>query len=233
MESRELIVSALDDGTTWFNVRLDSTAAAITQSVLEGMSRRLGPDDHRTRPRRLADSFVELTQAPLTEFAGSEPVGQRVHINVTCTAATLLNLPGAPAAEIEFGQPISGATVARLACNASISKVLLDDRLVPVAVGHMKRALTKRERRALNVRDGHCRHPGCHRPPSQCEGHHVDWYSRGGQTRLSNMLLLCAHHHWRVHEGGWQMALAADGAVVVVPPQLFNLARGPGGGIAA
>jgi len=123
--------------------------------------------------------------------------------------------------------------VGRLSCNSGITKILLDDRLIPVAVGHMKRVLTKRERRALNVRDGHCRYPGCDRPPSQCEAHHVDFYSRTGTTKLSRMILLCAHHHWRVHEGGWQLGLDADGAVVVVPPQLKHLARGPGGFAAA
>ncbi|HEY8741165.1 MAG TPA: DUF222 domain-containing protein, partial [Candidatus Dormibacteraeota bacterium] len=233
VESRHLTIEPLDDGTTWFNVRLDSTAAAITQSVLESRARRFGPDDHRTRPRRLADAFVELTHAPVTEFDGGEAIGQHVQINVTCTAETLLKVAGAPGGEIEYGQPISGATVGRLACNATFTKILLDNRLIPVAVGHMKRALTKRERRALNARDGHCRYPGCERPPSQCEAHHVEWYSRGGRTKLSNMILLCAQHHWRVHEGGWQLALAPDDSVVVVPPQFANLARGPGGGVAA
>ncbi len=232
VESRTLSIEALDDGTTWFNVRLDAAAAAITQSVLESRARRLGPDDHRTRWRRMADAFVEVTHAPVMELDGGEVVGASVHINVSCTAGTLLNLPGSPGGEIEFGQPISSANVGRLACNATFTKILLDDRLIPVAVGHMKRALTRRERRALNARDGHCRYPGCERPPSQCEAHHVEWYSRGGETKLSNMLLLCAMHHWRVHEGGWQLALAQDGSVVVVPPQFANLARGPGDGVA-
>ncbi|HEY8739396.1 MAG TPA: DUF222 domain-containing protein [Candidatus Dormibacteraeota bacterium] len=231
VESRTLSIEALDDGTTWFNVRLDAAAAAITQSVLESRARRLGPDDHRTRWRRMADAFVEVTHAPVTELAGGEAVGKNVHINVTCTAGTLLNLPGSPGGEIEFGQPISAAAINRLACNATFTKILLDDKLIPVAVGHMKRVLTRRERRALNARDGHCRYPGCDRQPSQCEAHHVEWYSRGGKTRLSNMLLLCAMHHWRVHEGGWLLALAPGDSVVVVPPQFSMLARAPGVGV--
>lgn len=84
----------MDDGTTWFNIRLDSTSAAMTQSVLESRATRLGPDDHRTRSRRMADAFVDVTHASLTELAGGEALGKRVHINVTCTAATLLNLRG-------------------------------------------------------------------------------------------------------------------------------------------
>ncbi len=228
VESRRLTIEHLEDGTAWISVHLDSTAAAITESVLAARAKRLGPDDHRIKARRYADAFIEVMHAPVTEFAGGEAVGKNVHINVTCTAETLRNLPGAPGGEIEYGQPISGATIGRLACDATLTKILLDDKLIPVAVGHMKRALTKRERRALNARDGHCSYPGCERPPSQCEAHHVEWYSRGGKTKLSNMLLLCAMHHWRVHEGGWQLALAPDDSVVVVPPQFSCLARGPG-----
>ncbi|MEA2683357.1 MAG: hypothetical protein QOK05_1685 [Chloroflexota bacterium] len=57
----------------------------------------------------------------------------------------------------------------------------------------------------------------------------MEWWSRTHRTKLDRSLLLCAQHHWRVHEGGWQLILAADDSVVVVPPHLTNLARGPGG----
>ena len=233
VESRELNINPLDDGTTWFNIRLDNAAAALTQSVLEAGAKRLGPDDHRSRSRRLADAFVDLAEASLREFDGAEVSGRNLHLNVTCTADTLLNLPGAAAAEVEFGEPLSGATVRRLACDATITKILLDDKLVPVAVGHMKRVLSKRERKALNARDRHCRYPGCERPASQCQGHHVDWFSRTHRTRLGRTVLLCSQHHWRVHEGGWQLFLDDQGVVTVIPPQHFNLARGPGDTAAA
>ena len=65
-----------------------------------------------------------------------------------------------------------------------------------------------------------------------CDAHHVEFYSRGGRTKLTYMILLCAFHHWRVHEGGWLLGLTADGGVVVVPPQL-QFARGPGQSLAA
>ncbi len=159
---------------------------------------------------------------------GAQPVGKNVHINVSCTLETLLNLPGAPGAEVEHGDPISSTALGRLACDATICKILLDDKLVPVAVGSMKRRLTRRERRALNARDRHCQWPECGRSPMWCDGHHVEYWSHGGPTELDNMLLLCKAHHWRVHEGGWKLSLGAKREVVVVPPPLFTRARGPG-----
>ena len=39
------------------------------------------------------------------------------------------------------------------------------------------------------------------------------------KTDLSNMILLCQHHHWMVHEGGWRLSLAPDGRVLAIPPE--------------
>ncbi len=62
-------------------------------------------------------------------------------------------------------------------------------------------------RRALEVRDRHCRFPGCRVDPSRCEAHHVLEWELGGPTCLSNMVLLCRAHHMLVHEGGWRIAI--------------------------
>jgi hypothetical protein len=43
-------------------------------------------------------------------------------------------------------------------------------------------------------------------------------------------VLLCARHHWMVHEGQWQLIKAEDGKLLAIPPQLDldrRLARGP------
>ncbi|MEP6482771.1 MAG: HNH endonuclease signature motif containing protein [Rhodoglobus sp.] len=41
------------------------------------------------------------------------------------------------------------------------------------------------------MRDGGCRFPGCDRPPSWCEAHHIVPWSHGGRTDLADGLLLC------------------------------------------
>ena len=33
-----------------------------------------------------------------------------------------------------------------------------------------------------------------------CEGHHINWLSRGGHDEISNMVLLCPNHHRAVHK---------------------------------
>jgi hypothetical protein len=37
------------------------------------------------------------------------------------------------------------------------------------------------------------------------DAHHLVHWAHGGETDLENLVLLCYSHHWRVHEGGWQL----------------------------
>jgi hypothetical protein len=66
-------------------------------------------------------------------------------------------------------------------------------------------------RRALQARDKGCVFPGCtHR--RYVDGHHVQHWAEGGETKLSNLVLLCRFHHRAVHEGGLRIERCNDGA---------------------
>ncbi|HEY7927066.1 MAG TPA: DUF222 domain-containing protein, partial [Candidatus Dormibacteraeota bacterium] len=110
------------------------------------------------------------------------------------------------------------ATVARLACDATVTRIVLDATSAVIDVGRSRRVVNGSIRRALNARDGGCRWPGCDRSPSWTAAHHVvHWARGGGPTRLPNLVLLCHRHHWLVHEGGWQL-VQSDGSLLTIPP---------------
>jgi hypothetical protein len=68
-------------------------------------------------------------------------------------------------------------------------------------------------RRALHSRDKEgCRFPGCTNKHF-VDGHHIQHWANGGQTRLSNLVLLCRFHHRQVHEGGVTIQVLNDGAL--------------------
>ena len=217
-ENRHLSLSTWEDGSLLVNGVLDPVGGAALRTALEPLAGRSGADDDRTREQRQADALVELAMAGR----------QRTHLQVTSSLETLLGLVGAPAAEMELTLPISGKTVERLACDCTVARVLLQDSVV-IDVGRSKRTVEGPTRRALDARDGHCRWPGCERPAKWSAAHHIVHWSRGGDTDLGNLILLCHRHHRLVHEGGWQLVRGEDGQILTIPPTVAfgSLARGP------
>jgi hypothetical protein len=215
-EQRHLRLSRWEDGSLILNGVLDPVEGAAFRSAIEPLARRSGAHDDRTREQRLADALVELVTHR-----------QQVHMQVTASVETLLGLLGSPGAENEFALPISSRTVERWACDSSLTRILMQDSVV-VDVGRAERTIRGPRRRALEARDQHCRWPGCDRPASWCDGHHVVHWLHGGGGEIENQVLLCGRHHSLVHEGGWQLIKQADGEIVPVAPTVtFGLARGP------
>ncbi len=115
--------------------------------------------------------------------------------------------PGGPALLGHPGEPICAETARRLACDAGIIPVLLGSRSQPLDIGRLTRVVPAALRRAVELRDRTCRFPGCDRPPSWCDCHHLQHWAHGGATCLTNLILLCRFHHSLVHEYGWQLHL--------------------------
>jgi len=80
---------------------------------------------------------------------------------------------------------------------------------------------------ALVVRDAGCRFPGCDRPSTWCEAHHVVWFRDGGTTCPENLVLLCSRHHHKLHEAGWHAKLLPDATIEVTTPGGFVQTTGP------
>jgi hypothetical protein len=103
---------------------------------------------------------------------------------------------------------IAPLTIDRLACDASVRRLLLSPSGIPLDLGRTVRAFSTAQRAALARRDGGCRFPGCSRPAVHTDAHHLVPWARGGVSDLTNGLLLCRHHHRAVHEGGWTITPA-------------------------
>jgi hypothetical protein len=110
-------------------------------------------------------------------------------------------------ARLGSGTPLHPGTARRLACDAGLLPVVLGTASELLDVGRLHRLVTPAIRRALNIRDGGCRFPGCDRPVAWCDAHHLKSWVLGGLTSVDNMLLLCRRHHVLVHEHGWSIRL--------------------------
>ncbi len=58
-----------------------------------------------------------------------------------------------------------------------------------------RRSFSGALRRIIEIRDGHCQHPGCDEPAQRCDADHIVSRSDGGITCLCNGQLLCAYHN--------------------------------------
>ena len=108
---------------------------------------------------------------------------------------------GAATGEATWGAVLGPDAVRRIACDASVVRVVLDPAGQPLDVGRRTRVVPPAIRTALTVRDRGCVHPGCDRGPQWTDAHHVRHWAEGGSTSLDNLVLLCRHHHRAVHEG--------------------------------
>jgi hypothetical protein len=189
---------------------LDPEGGAALKSAIDALSKRHAPDDERTPRQRRADALTEIVFHAMDEGKLPKRNGVRPHITVTTTLEGLKGELGAPASDLEHGMPISSITVQRLACDGCLSRVLMADSQV-IDVGRATRSVSPSQKRALRARDKHCRFPGCDRPVSWTNPHHIEFWARGGPTNLPNLVSLCWFHHRCVHEGGWQVVKAAQG----------------------
>lgn len=66
-------------------------------------------------------------------------------------------------------------------------------------------------RRALAVRDGTCRFPGCRRSAARCDADHVIAWADGGSSTPGNLAHLCRKHHVLKHHSAWSVSAGPPG----------------------
>ena len=175
---------------------------------------------------------------------------ERYQVLLHVGAETLREDAEAGCSHLDDGMRVSAETSRRLCCDASVVEVVsaLDDnratdRTGPVCrmgrpayrmgpadmmrdsnsilnIGRRTRTIPPALRRALELRDGGCRFPGC--SLRFTEAHHIVHWADGGETRLDNLILLCRHHHRALHEEGFRVRLSPDGK-----PRFFDRAGWP------
>ena len=141
-----------------------------------------------------ADGLVAAAELAL---GGGERRRKPVEVLLTIDAATF-------AGRSDTGHGVSPETARRLCCDAGITPVLTEQSGRVLDVGRKTRSIPPALRRALEVRDGGCRFPGCTHTRF-VDGHHVRHWCDGGVTALSNIVSLCTRHHRYVHEHGFSV----------------------------
>jgi hypothetical protein len=204
------------EGVFYLEGRLDAEGGSLLRTALESI---MGPrrrGDERSPAQRRADALEDLARMQLDSGQLPSVGGQRPHLTLMADSATLAGAPGS--GDLHDGQPLSGEAVRRIACDAALTTVVSTRDGEALSVGRTRRVVSGALRRALVVRDGGCRFPGCDRPACWTDAHHLVHWADGGPTSLANTVLLCRPHHRRVHDEGWRLVTDGIGGLRAKPP---------------
>ncbi|MDX1494204.1 MAG: DUF222 domain-containing protein [Longimicrobiales bacterium] len=186
-----------------------------------------GPEESRREARqRRADAVGLLAERAMSAGFGSGSGGEapvsgtraeryQVMLHVDSDTLDAEAEPGR--SELEDGTRVAAETSRRVACDAGLVRVTHAPDGSLLDVGRRTRTIPPALRRALEVRDRGCRFPGC--GLRFTDAHHVRHWADGGETSLSNCVLLCRFHHRLVHEGGWQVDWWGEGHPVFFDPR--------------
>jgi hypothetical protein len=212
----------------------DRDGNPIDRSQADATVDQVSPESARTNEQVLADGFAQVFHSGITADPSVIPGAQRAAVRVIVTEKVLAagldtgagggggvgtGGGGGSALLEETHTAITFDKLAEYLCEAGTVDVMFDgtdgtdgsgDRGI-LNVGREQRLFTARQRAALAVRDGGCRFPGCKKPPSWTEAHHVDhWVRDRGKTDIANGLLLCRYHHMLIHNNGWEIRRGDD-----------------------
>jgi hypothetical protein len=185
------------DGT--LDPETGETVLTALRAVMDAETRGRRRVDDRSPAQRRADALGEVCRQWLDRPDRPTIGGELPHVTLTVSADTLAG--GEGVCQMDHVGPIAIGTARRLACDASVMRVVLSERSEPLDVGRRSKVVPPSMRRAVIVRDRRCRFPGCDRPNTWCDAHHVVHWADGGPTALSNLVLLCRQHHRAIHAG--------------------------------
>ncbi|MXZ28997.1 MAG: DUF222 domain-containing protein [Gammaproteobacteria bacterium] len=198
-EVGELLFKALDAAQAQLEERSEEAVKTEPPIAVDGDVSAETPS--ASVGQRRADAFEHMVQGFLAG-GGSRSTAGAHEVVVHIAHDALCDVPESGGAEFDNGRPVAVETARRLGCDGALVGVVEGAKGEPLAVGRRTRAVPPAIRRALRVRDGGCRFPGCDRS-RYVHAHHIKHWADGGETSLDNLVTLCSFHHRQVHEGGY------------------------------
>jgi hypothetical protein len=225
-DRRYLHASTTVDGWVTGDFYLDPVAGQNLVNTLDHLAPpdpEEAPDGPRPLSQRRADALADLTTWYVN---GGEPGGNPPNVNAVADIATMLGeTPQMTTArcDVDGIGPVVRTVLDQMCCDARFTRFIMAGPSQIPDMGRATRLATKSQRRALTVRDRHCRFPSCDRKPQWCDIHHISgWFESLGETNIDNLIMLCRRHHTLVHNSSWTITRTAKGEFEFTHP-----ARGP------
>ena len=198
MRRRGLSLSKTWDGMRRIDGWLTDTAGEVLETALDALMPPPAEDDPRTPRQRRHDALEDLAHSYLESEGTPKVGGAKPHIMVLADVDALRVVAGGTH-ETVSGQILDIEKLRMLACDSSISRIVLGPDSEILDIGRKTRVWTTAQRRAIVARDRHCVAPGCERKPQHCDIHHRTHWADGGSTSVDEGELLCRFHHTTEH----------------------------------
>lgn len=177
---------------------LTDIAGEAFEAVLDADAGPPRDGDTRTLRQRRHDALENLCRDWLDN--GTIPIvgGEKPHIVLHADLEALQGIAGG-LHETENGNIVDIETLRMIACDCSVTRIVLGPESEVLDVGRKTRVWSPAQRRAIIARDRHCQGPGCKDRPRHCDIHHEQHWASGGETSIDNSKLLCRPCHTQEH----------------------------------
>lgn len=182
------------------NFELPSTEGEALLTAMDALMPPPNDHDDRSTGQRRADALGDMAWGFLEGSEAPTVGGERPHINVHVDMAALQGRSGG-LHETDDGFVLDPFAVSRLACDASVTRIVFGPNSEVLDVGRKTRVVPAGLRRAVVARDRHCVRRGCNRSAKWADVHHILFWADGGETVIDNLCLLCRYHHTQIHLG--------------------------------
>lgn len=202
---------------------IDARRAEVTGGAAAGVAFGFvdahAPADTRSTGAVKADVFADiaLQGAPMAHTGTTELGAIRGRVQVTVPVLTLMGRSDRPATLAGVG-PIDAATARELAGAATGWDRILTDPITGGVLAVDRYTPSMELKRTLQVRDQHCRFPGCRQPVHRSDIDHTLDFALGGETREGNLAHLCRGHHTTKHATRWAVVQKPGGVLEWTSP---------------
>ena len=215
-----------DDGMTHLHGEFDPLTGQRIANRLTHAARRLHSadqrnlpkDQRRTLPQCLADALDDFT-AGVADDARAKSASGAVPADI-CVVAHVDDDTAELIADLPDGSRLPRSVLDELTCNAAITGAVFDRCGKAIWKTTARRDANTTQRRILNAKWGGCFHCGANF--AICQPHHIEPFSRGGPTRIENLVPACWSCHQLIHRDGWQIHKNPDGNHTLHPPQRIH-----------
>jgi hypothetical protein len=202
----ELVVKALNAIMDAEEEELEETAVSPEEFEDASKPRKTFPQKRADALCSMAEHYVASADNRIADLKGSERTQLILHVDIDTLRKHTCTDPGH--CHLDHDNWLHPDTAKRLSCDASLVTVLEDDKGSVLNIGRRSRIVPPSIKRALDIRDGGCRFPGCG-CTRYVDAHHIKHWANGGETRLNNLITLCRFHHRQLHQG--EFTITPDG----------------------